>query len=349
MDQILPEQPPQQPQKSNFLKKIPFPMIAGNLGLSTRSSKILFVLTIISILFISFFSYLLIPPQKFPSNETITIEKGSPLGSVALSFKEKDVIRSSFMFKVCMTALGGDKQIMAGDYVFKKPVGACSIAMRVVRGVSGIPMVRATIPEGASNQNIANTLSPLLPRFDARFFADRARAQEGFLFPDTYFFNASANTDEVIRVMSTEFKKKIEPWTPFIETSGHTEREIIIMASIIEKEAKTEEDQALVSGVLWKRIEKGIPLQVDAPFYYLLGKTSSELTQTDLAMKSAYNTYKNKGLPAGPIGNPGISTIRAAIKPKESPYLYYLSDEKGILHYARTFEEHKANKTKYIK
>lgn len=349
MDQILPEQPPQQPQKSNFLKKIPFPMIAGNLGLSTRSSKILFVLTIISILFISFFAYLLIPPQKFPSNETITIEKGSPLGSVALSFKEKDVIRSSFMFKVCMTALGGDKQIMAGDYVFKKPVGACSIAMRVVRGVSGIPMVRATIPEGASNQNIANTLSPLLPRFDARFFADRARAQEGFLFPDTYFFNASANTDEVIRVMSTEFKKKIEPWTPFIETSGHTEREIIIMASIIEKEAKTEEDQALVSGVLWKRIEKGIPLQVDAPFYYLLGKTSSELTQTDLAMKSAYNTYKNKGLPAGPIGNPGISTIRAAIKPKESPYLYYLSDEKGILHYARTFEEHKANKTKYIK
>ena len=349
MDQILPEHPPQTPQNTNFFKKIPFSMIAGSLGLSTRSSKILFVLIIIFVLLVSFFAYLLVPPRQFPSNETITVEKGSPLGSVALSFEEKNIIRSGFMFKVCMTVLGGDKHIMAGGYVFKKPVGACSISMRIVRGVSGIPMVKVTIPEGTSNQSIADTLSPLLSKFDARFFTDRARTQEGFLFPDTYFFNASANTDEVIRVMSTEFKKKIEPWTPFIEASGHTEREIIIMASIIEKEAKTEEDQALVSGILWKRIEKGIPLQVDAPFYYLLGKTSSELTQTDLAMKSAYNTYKNKGLPAGPIGNPGISTIRAAIKPKESPYLYYLSDEKGILHYARTFDEHKVNKTKYIK
>lgn len=349
MDQILPEHPQEQPQKISFFKKIPFAMIAGNLGLATRSSKIVFILIIISIFCISFFAYLLIPPQQFPTNETITVEKGSPLGSVALSFKGKNIIRSGFMFKVCMTALGGDKRIMAGDYVFKKPIGACGIAMRIVRGVSGIPMVRVTIPEGASNQYIADTLAPLLPKFDARFFSDRARTQEGFLFPETYFFNASADTDEVVRVMSTEFKKKIEPWTPFIETSGHTEREIIIMASIIEKEAKTEEDQALVSGILWKRIEKGIPLQVDAPFYYLLGKTSSELTQADLAMKSAYNTYKNRGLPAGPIGNPGIATIRAAIKPKESPYLYYLSDEKGVLHYARTFDEHKVNKAKYIR
>ena len=248
-----------------------------------------------------------------------------------------------------MTAIGGDKRIMAGGYVFKEPMSACGVAMRVVRGVSGIPMVRVTIPEGTSNQNIAEILSPLLPRFDARFFADRAHAQEGYLFPETYFFTANANTDEVVRIMSNEFKKKIEPWTPFIETSGHSERDIIIMASLIEKEAKIEEDQVLVSGILWKRIEKGIPLQVDAPFYYLLGKTSSEITQADLAMKSAYNTYRNKGLPAGPIGNPGISTIRAAIKPKDSPYLYYLSDENDVLHYARTFEEHKANKAKYIK
>lgn len=348
MDQILPEQP-SQPSKLSFLKRIPFALIAGNLGLTTRTSRILFVLILISVPVISFFSFLLIPPRYFPTNETITVEKGSPLGSVSLSFKGKDLIRSSFMFKVCMTAIGGDKRIMAGDYVFKEPMSACSVAMRIVRGVSGIPMVRVTIPEGSSNQNIAEILTPLLPKFDARFFADRARAQEGYLFPETYFFTANANTDDVVRVMNTEFKKKIEPWTPFIETSGHSERDIIIMASLIEKEAKTVEEQEIVSGILWKRIEKGIPLQVDAPFYYLLGKTSSEITQADLAMKSAYNTYRNKGLPAGPIGNPGISTIRAAIKPKDSPYLYYLSDENDVLHYARTFEEHRANKAKYIK
>ena len=268
-----------------------------------------------------------------------------------------------FYFEIYAWLSDTEKRFQAGEYELTPAMNIPQIVGILISGKAISQEVRVTVPEGVTFKEIVSRfensgfkIGDDLPKAgdykdEFSFLADSPddASLEGFLFPDTYFFNASANTDEVIRVMSTEFKKKIEPWTPFIEASGHTEREIIIMASIIEKEAKTEEDQALVSGILWKRIEKGIPLQVDAPFYYLLGKTSSELTQTDLAMKSAYNTYKNKGLPAGPIGNPGISTIRAAIKPKESPYLYYLSDEKGILHYARTFDEHKVNKTKYIK
>lgn len=343
MDQILSEQSQNEvPQKKRVLFWRLF-------GLASRTTKMLFVLAVAFTLAVAISAYFLMPPLDFPTKETITIEKGSSLGQISLLLKGEKVVRSRVFFESCMALFGGDKHVVAGDYLFKTPLGACSVARRIAQGISGVPAVRATIPEGTSNQGIADILASLLPKFDARFFVDRARTQEGFLFPETYFFSSTATTEDVIKMMSAEFAKKIEPWTPFIETSGHTEREIVIMASILEKEAKTEEDMAQVSGILWKRIVRGIPLQVDAPFYYLLGKTSSELTQTDLAMKSAYNTYKNKGLPAGPIGNPGINAIRAAIQPKESPYLYYLSDEDDTMHYAKTFAEHVANKGKYLR
>ena len=100
---------------------------------------------------------------------------------------------------------------------------------------------------------------------------------------------------------------------------------------------------------MWKRIDKGIPLQVDAPFLYILGKESSELTRNDLAIDSPFNTYKYKGLPPSPIGNPGLASIEAALKPKGSPYLYYLHDSSGAIHYAKTFTEHQSNIRKYLK
>ena len=111
----------------------------------------------------------------------------------------------------------------------------------------------------------------------------------------------------------------------------------------------TDKDHKIISGILWKRIGMNMPLQVDAPFLYILGKTSAELTLADLKKDSPYNTYVNRGLPIGPIGNPGFSALRAAVFPASSPYLYYLSDNEGIMHYAKTFEEHKANKEKYLR
>ncbi len=319
------------------------------LGITTRKAKIFLGLVFLGMFFVAFLAFFFTSPVLFPVGEIIAVKKGFSLGEVSSTLKEKRVIRSQATFELCMSLIGGDKHVVAGDYLFKTPLGACSVASRITKGISGVPSVRATIPEGTSNQGVANILTPLLSKFDAKIFLERAREQEGYLFPDTYFFSASAGADDVIKIMRDEFQKKIDPWEPIIKETKHSLRDIVIMASIIEKEAKTEEDQALVSGILWKRIEQGIPLQVDAPFYYLLGKTSSELTQSDLAIKSAYNTYKNKGLPAGPIGNPGISAIRAAVHPKNSSYFYYLSDKQGIMHYAKTFEEHKANKEKYLR
>jgi UPF0755 protein len=150
---------------------------------------------------------------------------------------------------------------------------------------------------------------------------------EGYLFPDTYFFLTDANETDVINSMNDNFKKKMTPLLPDINTFGKTEKEIITMASIIEREAKGDADREIISGILWKRIKIGMPLQVDA----------------------APETYKTKELPRNPIGNPGLLSIKAAIHPVSSSYLYYLHDKNGYIHYAKNFTEHQINIRKYLK
>jgi UPF0755 protein len=120
------------------------------------------------------------------------------------------------------------------------------------------------------------------------------------------------------------------------------------MASLLEKEARNATEAKTVAGILWKRISLGKPLQVDAPFLYVLGKTSAQLTTRDLTKDGPYNTYTRKGLPVGPIGNPGIAMIQAALNPIASQYLYYLHDRNGVIHYAKTYEGHLQNKKKYL-
>ena len=120
------------------------------------------------------------------------------------------------------------------------------------------------------------------------------------------------------------------------------------MASIIEKEAHTSDDRRVISGILWERLKIGMPLQVDATFLYINGKNTYDLSVDDLAIDSPYNTYKYAGLPIGPIGNPGLDSLEAALAPMTSPYLYYLSDKSGKTYYARTFNEHKRNREKYM-
>ncbi|MEK7460225.1 MAG: endolytic transglycosylase MltG [Patescibacteria group bacterium] len=305
----------------------------------------------VSLLFIgvSIVLYFSLPPDTFPVGETIVIEEGMPLGKISQKLEEKNIIASRTIFELCIMLYGGDTKIMQGPYIFSEPENACKIASRFSKGESGVPLVRITIPEGTSNQGIAVIAEKNLSQFDNEAFLLKAESLEGYLFPETYFFSATVTEDNIISAMRDEFRTRIKPFEKPVKDSQRTLNDIIIMASILEKEAKTSTDQAIVAGILWKRIEIGMPLQVDAPFYYLLGKTSAEVTQSDLRMDSPYNTYKNKGLPIGPIGNPGEGAIRAAIFYKKTPYLYYLSDKNNVIHYAATFEEHKKNKAKYLR
>lgn len=187
--------------------------------------------------------------------------------------------------------------------------------------------VSITIPEGYDIRQAGNIFAAKLKNFNKTQFLEEAKSQEGYLFPDTYFLLNNANEEDAIKSMQDNFEKKINPLRPEIVTARKTEKEIIIMASILEKEAKGDTDRGIISGILWKRIKIGIPLQVDA----------------------VPETYKTKGLPDRPIGNPGLEAIKASIHPQSSSYLYYLHDKNGVTHYAATFEEHKKNIQKYLK
>lgn len=320
-----------------------------SVGIEDKGSKVLVTLVILVVLFSAFISFQLMSPFGFPNDKMITVKKGASLIEVSALLDKENLIRSPYFFELCAKVVGGTKPVAAGQYLFKEPISGCRVAYRIANSISGIPAIKVTIPEGMSNKEIGDVLAKNVPNFDLPLFLEHARSQEGFLFPDTYFFPENVNAQGVETIMRANFDKKIDPWTGVIELSKHSLRDIVIMASILEKEATTEEDKAIVSGVLWNRISKGMPLQVDATFMYLIGKKSSELTAADLKMKSTYNTYTNKGLPAGPIGNPGIAAIRAAVHPTASSYLYYLSDDNGGMHYAKTFDEHIANKAKYLR
>ena len=297
----------------NFLKK------------KFLSNKI-FLYSIISFLLIILFYFLFFSaPFNFPKGSVVSIEQGENLRNLSLVLKEKKIIRSRTAFETFVILYGGEKHIALGDYLFENKLPVFEIARRIVAKDRRLAPIKITIPEGFNVSEIADTASSKLKNFDKIKFL--LKAKEGYLFPDTYFFFSSDNEDDVLKYMSENFERKIKTVDSQIVSSGRSENDILIMASIIEREAKGNTDRGYISGILWNRIKKNMPLQVDV----------------------APETYKIKGLPKEPICNPGMDSILAAIHPVISNYLYYLHDKNGFIHYARTFAEHKINKLKYLK
>jgi len=175
-----------------------------------------------------------------------------------------------------------------------------------------------------------------------------ASTSEGFLFPDTYFFLPTASTSAIVEEMRENFNRQTASLQADLLAADKSLLEIVTMASIVEKEAYDSEDRRMIAGVLWKRIEAKMRLQVDAVFPYILGKNTFQLTKADLNYDSPYNTYRYAGLPPGPIGSPSLDAITAALNPTESPYWFYLADDEGVTHFAKDFDEHVANKQKYL-
>ena len=173
---------------------------------------------------------------------------------------------------------------------------------------------------------------------------------EGFLFPDTYRIYRDSSSEEMIKIFLANFEKKISPeMREKFTAQKRSVFAVIIMASIIEKEVRGDEDRRLVSDIFWRRLEKGMPLQADSTVNYVVGENNPSSTAEDLAFNSLYNTYKYPGLPLGPICNPGLSAIVAAIDPVSNANWYFLTDKTGAVHYAKTLEEHNRNKMKYLK
>lgn len=305
---------------------------------------ILWFLILTLIFWIGFFG----PPAPFPIGETIEIDQGRTIAAVTQDLVARRIIKRPLVFRAILALEPGPSLVVAGDYYFAGPSNVWETAARLRRGDYGLTPIKATFPEGASVREMALILKAALPDFDAAAFAAAALPREGYLFPDTYFFQPSVGAAEVVRRLGDNFQEKIKPFQPAIERSGRTLEQIIIMASLIEEEARLNEARRTIAGILWKRLDNEMPLQVDAVFPYIAGKNTFELDQTDLATTSPYNTYRLRGLPVGPITNPGLEAIAAALNPIVTDYWYYLSDRAGNLHYAVDFDAHRANKARYL-
>ena len=276
---------------------------------------------IVSILFLILLtgalgSAVLLPSRLLEEERVIDIQEGQTVDTIARNLKQIGVIKNSEVFTWLVWLSGRDDDIRSGHYIFNEGQSLLRVVLRVTRGDYGFDPVKITIPEGFSATDIAGVFSKGFSNIKNETLLTLAEKEEGYLFPDTYFFYPSVKAEEVIRTMKDNFKAKV----------GRVKSEDIIMASLLEKEVKTPKDKAMVAGILWKRLNKGMRLEVDA----------------------APVTYRSYGLPPSPIANPGLESIYAAQNPVESPYWFYLSGKDGTTHYAKTFEEHKANKAKYL-
>ncbi|MCK5590432.1 MAG: endolytic transglycosylase MltG [Candidatus Pacebacteria bacterium] len=312
-----------------------------------KRSVLVFLLTffVTSTLFVL---YLVKAPQEFPVGRIINIEQGANLTEISQTLTEKSVINSPLFLKLSVRYIEKDSMAIAGDYFFDKPLSVFDVAKKITLGEYGLTPIKVTILEGTTISEMAEIFEGKFPEFNSEHFVELAEGSEGYLFPDTYSFLLNTKEDQIFKEMRDNFDKKIASIQEEIDASGRPLEEIIIMASIIEKEAWKEEDRRLISGVLWNRIEIGMPLQVDAAFLYINGKSTYHLTYDDLDIDSPYNTYKYKGLPVGPICNPSLSSLKAAVLPEESEYLFYLADRNGNTYYAFNFEGHKKNKWLYM-
>lgn len=324
-------------------------------GWSPFISKHVFKIAAISVVcfsfFISFYIFIWRSPRPFPDHALLTVERGESLSQITQTFEERGVVRSGLWLRVFTTLLGGQKRVIAGDYYFPEPASVFRVAWVLHKGEFGLIAIKTTIPEGLSSYEIADLLEKNLPNFKAEEFLAQVDSDgvEGYLFPDTYFFMPNAKASDVILTMRENFARQVSVYQEDIVKSERPINDIVIMASIIEDESNSSLDsKRIVAGILWSRLRLDMPLQVDAPFIYYNGKHSFNLTKDDLQEDHPYNTYVNKGLPPTAITNPGIDSIRAAIAPTNTEYLYFLSDKHGNMHYAKDFEGHKRNRELYI-
>lgn len=286
-----------------------------------------------------------------PTNKTevvFVIQKGEDVRVIANSLKQKNLIKDPVVFFLLVKKMGLDNKIQAGDFRISPSMTAFEIAQTLTHGTIDIWI---TIPEGKRAEEIADILKAKLATYQPSWRKVLAN-NEGYLFPDTYLIPKDADIDTIISIMKNNFENKYISLG--VSKNNLSRSDIVTIASLVEREAKLDIDRPLVTSVILNRLKIGMKLDIDATIQYLLGYQNNEqrwwkknLTIEDLKINSPYNTYRNPGLPPTPIANPGLATLKAVIQPAETDYLYYISDNTGKNHYAKTIEEHNANIKKF--
>jgi UPF0755 protein len=295
------------------------------------------------------------PYKNYSENEKfILIPRGTSSVEVARRLEAEGIVMHRALFLAYLKTFKRSSHLQAGEYQFQGALTVPQIADKIIRGL--VYYHEVTIPEGLSLFEICDSLEQKGFANRDEFWSAVRRGDlvagltpppknlEGFLFPDTYRLTRGETTDEIVQAMIERFKQVYESRLKIdMQHQSMSLKEVITLASLIEKETGGGDERALVSAVFHNRLKKGIPLQCDPTVIYaakLQGSFKGELYRSDLARDSAYNTYKYAGLPPGPIANPGLQSIEAALKPANVDYLYFVSDNNGRHVFSKTLDEH---------
>lgn len=324
------------------------------------ASFTLVVAFVVAVLFgIFWWSDSIKPVSDDPEQVRFLINKGASAQSIGNNLEEKGLIRSALAFKLYLQLTDKSKSINSGEFRLSRDMNLTEVVDALGRNPTEIWV---TIPEGFRREQIAQRIASDLEIADPQLFTDEFMTDtqnlEGQLFPDTYLFSKELTVEKIVDSLNSNFKKKYQQ---ALDDSGTSKSvsEILTMASLIERETITKGERPIVAGILWKRLDNGWPLQVDATVQYVWGTKRCEgkiedcdwwvtPTRADLEIDSPYNTYKITSLPPTPIANPGYDSILAALKPEESDYWYYIHDTNGKIHYASTLDEHNSNVSRYL-
>ncbi|MES2966970.1 MAG: endolytic transglycosylase MltG [Patescibacteria group bacterium] len=331
-----------------------FSYVSGTVGEPQPKKKsfgLLFLLFVIILLIGGFFylQRLATPPADFPLNTLIEVVPGSSISAITKQFEQAGVVRSDLLLYFVLLTSYEPEDVKASTYVFTEPYDVYAIAAALVRGDFDSLLVPFIHREGEPVKEIAVNASAQLTDFSAEEFMNLASTSEGVLFPETYRIPKTFTPTELFTLMTEMYEEKIAPLRELMRNRNLIERDVVILASIIEREANSADSMKLVSGILQNRLLLDMPLQVDASMEYILEKPLKELTAEDLKIDTPYNTYLYRGLPPTAIGNPGMEAIMAVLEPTPSEYMFYITGNDGQFYYAKDFDGHRQNIARYLK
>lgn len=311
--------------------------------------KIIALITLAFLVFLllsSFWNNQLDPVSGEKLEKTFVIQKGEVISSIAKRLKQENLIRSDKAFAFYIKQEGLSEKIQSGTFKLSPSMRAKDIARILIQNPED---VWVTLIEGWRKEEMAEKLSEQLTVNSEQF---KKVAKEGYMFPDTYLFPKDYSIEQIAKILRDNFEKKYTPeLRAKIKSLGLSEAQGVILASIVEREGRSQEVRRMIASILLKRLKIGMGLNADATIQYALGYQPQEkswwkrhLSRDDLKINSPYNSYIHSGLPPTPIANSSLSSLKAVADADPStPYLYYYHDSKGDSHYGKTLDEHNTN------
>jgi len=288
-------------------------------------------------------------PQKGAEEERIVINLTTTEAELIPKLKEQGYIKSEWAFNFVLKRKGWQGKIEPGGYKVSKEMNAWQLADTLVN----LPYQKwVVIPEGLRATEIAEKLQETLGWTNTAKAEFLLNSKEGYLYPDTYLLNLDYTGEDVAKRMESQFNEKTADLFKEAKENNIRNDTLIILASLVQREAANENEMPLIAGVIWNRWLKDMKFEIDATIQYALGEPGNwwkKIKPEDYKIDSPYNTYLHKGRPPTPICNPGLAAINAVINSEKTEYLYYLHDSEGQIHLAKTYEEHLKNIEKYLK